>query len=203
MEQTTIYYQLNATGNLLIKKTIPLETPLPAHVMWQFSNTYLYCAAMLKAIANTPHPSGQSNYSIYNQHALERIIQQSNQFLKLSSTEHVIHTDIVSDEFSHSLYQKLFDISLHKADIPLISNHIAQMGKEGMRMVKNASPEEYKTGFILFILEYINGVSNVTAKIIYFDVRAHRHQLKKTLCQRLFKCKSKWHIQTDYYSFAL
>jgi hypothetical protein len=77
------------------------------------------------------------------------------------------------------------------------------MGKEGIRMLQYGNAEEYKTGYILFTLEYINGISTVTAKVIYLDVNAHRHQLKKTICQRLFKCKSKWYIQADEYSFVL
>jgi hypothetical protein len=68
-------------------------------------------------------------------------------------------------------------------------------------MISANNTREYKAGFIIFILEYINGLSSISVRTVFVNCNDHKKSLKKERCRHKFFLRTSWNIQSESYLY--
>jgi hypothetical protein len=125
----------------------------------------------------------------------------SRKFVKVSEDITTIRAHRFLYDLNKRLYPQLFDINLGEKESRKISSILTGLSKEAMRMIEANSDEEFKAGFITFIVEYINGFLNISVRSVYINSDDYKKSSKRERCRRRFRIKTPWRIQTESYLF--
>ena len=201
---STIYNLLNETGTILIRTTVPPSEPLPPEVRDEFTAVMAFYAGMTRAMTFTPNPETGKPFSLFNYHAIERIVDNSGRFSKVSTDTLHFHTWATAEAFGRKLYHRLFGVKFGSRETRTISAVLETMGSEAIRMLEADNTQEYKAGHITFILEYLAGIPSITAKAIYIDCNSHRKGLKRAPWRHhrfSFFHRTSWTIQVENFLY--
>jgi hypothetical protein len=201
MVKSPIYEQLDETGSILIRTNLPPNQPLPKSIQKEFARCTVFYATMLRAISAIINPRTGQPYSIYNYHVTESILLGSGKFVKVSEDITTIWAHRFLYDLHKRLYPQLFDMNLGEKESRKISSILTGLSKEAMRMIEANSDEEFKAGFITFIVEYINGFLNISVRSVYINSEDYKRNSKRERCRRRFRIKTPWRIQTESYLF--
>lgn len=202
MIKSPIYKQLDETGSILIRTNLPHNQPLPESIQKEFARCTVFYAAMLRAISAINNPRTGQPYSIYNYHVTESILLGSNKFVKVSEDITTIRAHRFLRDLNKRLYSQLFNINLRKKESRKISSILTGLSKEAIRMIEANNDEEFKIGFITFIVEYINGFLNISVRSVYINSSDYKKSSKRERRRRIFRIKTPWRLQTESYLFV-
>lgn len=201
MDNAPIYQQLNETGTILIRTTLPPNHPLPEFIQQEFSAVTMFFAAMLRAISTAINPRTGKPFSIYNYHAQESILVGSGRFIKLSEDTFALKTHKFIEKAGKILFAEIFNMNLRDREHRKISSILKGVNKEVVRMIETNHPNEFRAGFIIFVVEYINGVSSVSVKSIFINRNDYnKNRRRECFLHRLF-IKTTFNIQIESYLY--
>lgn len=200
MKPNTIYHQLNETGNVFIRSNLSLSQSLPQAIQKEFHKTTLFIATMMKSISITINPKTGQPFSIYNYHALEAILTRSKLFSKSSENCVKLVTGAYSHHFSRLLFYQAFNIRLAHKQKHLFSSILSSMKNEAQRMLVAQHPEEYKVGYLIFVIEYINHKLTISVHTFYLDCHINKQAIEQAPWKHKNAIATSWHFQTAHYS---
>lgn len=201
MGNAPIYQQLNETGTILVRTTLPPNHPLPEFIQQEFSAVALFFAAMLRAISTAINPKTGNPFSIYNYHAQESILLGSGRFIKLSEDSFTFKTHKFIEKAGKILFSELFNMNLRERERRKISSILSGVNKEVVRMIETNHPNEFRAGFIIFIVEYINGVSNISVKSIFINRNDYNKNKRRERFLHRFFIKTSFKMQIESYLY--
>ncbi|MHC4739888.1 MAG: hypothetical protein ACYS9Y_13360 [Planctomycetota bacterium] len=196
------YYIFNETGNIMIASTIETSQPLEESVQRIFAEVSVFFAGMTRAITTTTNPVTKRPYSIYNYHALERIIGGSGLFVHVTEEDVNYTTSSFGVDFSKELLEALLGLATGAGEMGFASAMMASIGKEGLRISKSESHTESKAGNIVFVCEYLLGMPIVSAIVVYADCKKHEKELRAGPCFRKQSQEMTWTLHKDTYLFV-
>jgi len=201
MGNAPIYQQLNETGTILIRTTLPPNHPLPEFIQAEFSTVTMFFAAMLRAISTAINPKTGKPFSIHNYHAQESMLLGSGRFIKLSEDSFTFRTHKFIEKAGKILFSEIFNINLREKESRKISSILSGVNKEVLRMIETNHPNEFKAGFTIFIIEYINGVSNISVKSIFLNRNDYNKSKRWERCLHRFFIKTSFKIQIESFLY--
>lgn len=200
--EATKYYIFNETGNIMIASTIDTKQPLEEAVQRIFGEVSVFFAGMTRAITTTINPETGDFYSLYNYHALERVIGGSGLFVHVTEEDVVHKTNSFGADFSKELLEALLGLATGAGEMAFASAMLASVGKEGFRISGSSSTNESKAGNIVFVCEYLLGMPIVSAIVVYADCKQHVQQLSIGPCFQEEEVDTEWTLHKDTYLFV-
>ncbi|MEZ4685173.1 MAG: hypothetical protein R3B47_03655 [Bacteroidia bacterium] len=179
---------------------MPPSQPLPQEIRDEFARVMAFYAGMTRAMTFTNNPVSDQPFSLFNYHALERVMDNSGEFAKVTSDTIRFSTHATAKAFGRKLYTKLFGVKFAEKETRTISAILATMGEEAIRMMEAGNSEEYRVGHITFLLEYLAGIPSITARAMHIDCNAHEKNLRHPPWRRSrfnFFHRTSWTIQTE------
>ncbi|CAK8162398.1 Bacterial Ig-like domain-containing protein [Candidatus Xenohaliotis californiensis] len=196
------YYTFNETGNIMISSTAN-SGEIEENVKKIYSEVAVFFAAMTRAISTTENPATPGkNYSLYNYHALERIIDGSGLFVHVTESDVIYETSSFGLDFSKELIQGLLGLATGAGSLAFASSMISSLGKEGLRISGSSSSSESKVGNIVFVCEYLLGMPIVSAVVAYADCKKHAEEIQAGPCFKEQHTSTKWELHKDTYLFV-
>ncbi|MDC1162520.1 hypothetical protein OAT18_03680 [Tenacibaculum sp.] len=196
---TNIYHILNETGVILVRSDEPLNQDLPEVVLKDLGSVNVFLRTMLHAISITLNPKTGKYFSIYDCHKIESLLVNSRQFFKYKEDKVNFKTDTFYHDFSSTLYYELFGVTLNDKETKVVSSILGALGKEAINITSKEKLDLYKAGYIMIIVDYIDGVSNVYLKLTYIDCMENEESIQHKPCHRKTKKITSWVIETASY----
>ncbi|MEO1049299.1 MAG: hypothetical protein AAFX87_01645 [Bacteroidota bacterium] len=200
--EATKYYIFNETGNIMLASTIDSSQPLSQEVQSVFSEVSVFYAGMSRAITTTINPNTGQPYSLYNYHALQRIISGSGLFVHVTEEDVSYSTTSVGMEFSKQLLESLLGLATGAGALSFASAMISSMGDEGLRIAGSKTSSESKVANIVFVCEYLLGMPIVSAIVVYADCKKNEQQLQLGPCFKEQSTHTEWKLHKDTYIFV-
>jgi len=196
------YYIFNETGNIMLASTVEASQPLEESTQKIFAEVSVFFAGMTRAITTTINPETKEPYSIYNYHALERIIGGSGLFIHVTEEDVIHKTKSFGMDFSKELLESLLGLATGAGEMGFASAMMASIGKEGLRISGSSSKAESKVGNIVFVCEYLLGMPIVSAIVVYADCEQNKQQLTIGPCFKEQSTSTSWILHKDTYLFV-
>ncbi len=203
--EITKYYTFNETGNIMLASTVGASAEIEASVRKVFAEVSVFFAAMTKAISSTVNPDSgdkQEPYSLYNYEALERIIDGSGCFIRVTEQDVTHTTSSWGATFSKELFQGLLGLATGAGSLSFASAMISSIGKEGLSLSGATEGHNSKVGNIVFVCEHLMGMPSISAVVVYIDAAQHKAQLKAGPCFKASKSSLTFTMHKDTYMFV-
>jgi len=203
--EVTKYYTFNETGNIMLASTVGAAAEIEASVRKVFAEVSVFFAAMTKAISTTVNPdSGDKKepYSLYNYEALERIIDRSGCFIRVTEQDVTHTTNSWGAAFSKELLQGLLGLATGAGSLSFASAMISSIGKEGLNVSAATEGHNSKVGNIVFVCEHLMGMPSISAIVVYIDAAQHKSELKAGPCFKASKSSMTFNMHKDTYMFV-
>lgn len=202
--QATKYYIFNETGNIMLASTDITSGSIEDSVRAVFAEVAVFFGAMTKAISSTPNPKSKTkkNYSIYNYHALEQVIDGSGLFIHVTEEDVVHNTNSYGATFSKELLESLLGLATGVGSLAFASAMLSSIGKEGLTISADTDSAQSKVGNIVFVCEYLLGMPIVSAIVVYADSTQNTDSLQVGPCFKVKTVASTWHLHKDTYMFV-
>lgn len=194
-EELKKYYTFNETGNIMLATTADASADIQESVRKVFAEVSVFFAAMTKAISS-------AGYSLYNYKAMEKIIAGSGCFIKVTEVDvkHTINSQ--QGDFSKELLEGLLGLATGTGALSFAKAMVSSVGKEGWRVAHSTDTSENKVGNIVFVCEYLLGMPNISAIVVYFEAKSHTTQLQMGPCFSATASSQNYIMHKDTYMFV-
>lgn len=200
--EATKHYIFNETGNIMMASTSDASQPLNDEVQQVFAEVSVFFAGMTRAITTTINPHTGENYSLYNHHALERVIGGSGLFVHVTEEDVEYSTKSVGAEFSKELIESLLGLATGAGELGFASAMVASMGKEGLRISGKSTSSESKVGNIVFVCEHLMGMPIISAIVVYADCHKNSTTIQAGPCFKAQSSSTSMTLHKDTYLFV-
>ena len=184
---------------MLICSDLPASQTFPGEILKEFSSVTVFCAAMMNSMHNTINPFTNLPFSIYNYHAIESILTGSKHFIRISEETLYLKKHKTTEDFIYSLYQKYLGISVSNNEMKTINSILGNLKEEALRMIEANNAEQFKSGHLTFVVEYINGGKKIQVKTIFINLTEKKNILKIALNKSWHQLSWKIHTETFLY----
>lgn len=199
------YYTFNETGNIMLATTVGASAEIEESVRKVFSEVSVFFAAMTKAISSTVNPdTGEKKepYSLYNYQALERIIDGSGCFIRVTEQDVTHTTKSWGATLSKELIQGLLGLATGAGSLSFASAMISSIGKEGLNVSAATEGHNSRVGNIVFVCEHLMGMPCISAIVVYIDAAQHKTALKAGPCFKASTSSLTFNMHKDTYMFV-
>jgi len=196
------YYIFNETGNIMMASTVDSSKEIAKSVQDIFAEVSVFFAGMSRAITTTINPNTHEPYSLYNYHALQRVISGSGLFVHVTEEDVTYKSSSWGVDFSKELLEALLGLATGAGAMGFASAMIASIGNEGLRISGSSSHSESKVGNIVFVCEYLLGMPIISAIVVYADCQINKQQLTIGPCFKEESTTTSWVLHKDTYMFV-
>ncbi len=198
------YYTFNETGNIMLATTVGASTEIEESVRKVFAEVSVFFAAMTKALSTTVNPDSKNgeHYSLYNYDALEKIINGSGCFIRVTELDVTHTTSSWGATFSKELLQGLLGLATGAGALGFASAMISAIGNEGLKIAGSSEAHSSRVGNIVFVCEYLLGMPSISAIVVYIDAKQQQHIFNAGPCLKTSSQSMTFVMHKDTYMFV-
>ena len=192
----------SSTGNIMVATTEETSDNLDSSVRDVFNEVSVFFAAMSKAISTTKRPNSDTNYTIYDYSALEKVIDGSGCFIHTTQEDILYKSTSFGAEFSRELITSLLGLPIAGGSLSFAQAMISSIGQEAFKLSTSTDHDESRAGNIVFVCEYLFGMPIISATVVYIYSDEEVKTLNISPCAKTSSTSIEMNLHKDVYMFV-